>query len=121
MTPDKQQRLLDLYSRWEGYISVAVYWKNPSAETLRNCRMEEPQLGNRVGSPFVIHNKFERMFPSLQVVDVCEIVTGSVHRNLSRPSIEGTRDIDLTSTVFPAKDSWNGVVIQPILNARRIP
>mmetsp|Transcript_10521 Transcript_10521/g.24938 ORF Transcript_10521/g.24938 Transcript_10521/m.24938 type:complete len:220 (+) Transcript_10521:323-982(+) len=69
-------------------------------------------------SPFVVHNKFEGVLSSFQIVNIREVVTGSMHRNLTRPSVEGAGNIDLSTSVFPPKDCRYSVIVQPIFNRR---
>mmetsp|Transcript_18452 Transcript_18452/g.26521 ORF Transcript_18452/g.26521 Transcript_18452/m.26521 type:complete len:213 (+) Transcript_18452:362-1000(+) len=61
--------------------------------------------------PFVINNKFKRVFATFKVVNIGKIVTTAVHRNLTAPAIECPGNVDLASTVFPTKDSRDSVII----------
>mmetsp|Transcript_18145 Transcript_18145/g.26943 ORF Transcript_18145/g.26943 Transcript_18145/m.26943 type:complete len:204 (+) Transcript_18145:514-1125(+) len=71
--------------------------------------------GRLIGSkpPFIIDDKLKSMFSTFQIVNVGKVVTRSMHRNLSTPSIEGSCNVNLSSTMFPTKDSWYSIIIQP--------
>mmetsp|Transcript_31336 Transcript_31336/g.72131 ORF Transcript_31336/g.72131 Transcript_31336/m.72131 type:complete len:262 (-) Transcript_31336:155-940(-) len=65
-------------------------------------------------TPFIIHNKLEGMFASLEIMNIGKVISRSMHGNLSTPSIEGSRNVHLSSSVLPTKDRGNGVIVQPI-------
>jgi len=63
-------------------------------------------------APFVVDDEFERVLPAFEVVDVGEVVTGAVHGDLSRPSVEGAGDVDVAAAVLPPEDRGDGVLLE---------
>mmetsp|Transcript_9651 Transcript_9651/g.18437 ORF Transcript_9651/g.18437 Transcript_9651/m.18437 type:complete len:318 (+) Transcript_9651:163-1116(+) len=66
--------------------------------------------------PFIVHNKFKGMLASFEIVNVGKIITRPVHRDLTTPSIKCPRNVDLPSPVFPPKNRWHRVIIEPIFD-----
>ena len=48
-------------------------------------------------------------------MNVQKIISGSVHGNLSAPAVEGSRNVNVSSPVFPSKDGGHRVVVQPVI------
>mmetsp|Transcript_27719 Transcript_27719/g.52216 ORF Transcript_27719/g.52216 Transcript_27719/m.52216 type:complete len:349 (+) Transcript_27719:376-1422(+) len=62
-------------------------------------------------SPFVVDDKFKRVLPPLEVVDVGEVISRAVHGDLSGPSVECSRDVNVAPAVFPAEDGGDRVLL----------
>ena len=65
----------------------------------------------RCKSPFIIDNELEGMFAPLQVMNVGEVITRSVHGYLARPSIESSRNVHIPTTVLPSKYCGDYIVV----------
>jgi len=62
-------------------------------------------------SPFVVDDEFKSVLPTLEVVDVGEVITRAVHGDLSGPSVECSRDVNVAPAVFPAEDGGDRVLL----------
>lgn len=65
----------------------------------------------RCKTPFIIDDEFEGVLAPFEVVDVGEIITGAMHRYLPVPVIEGSGNVDVSPTVFPAKDRGYDIIV----------
>jgi len=63
-------------------------------------------------APLVVHYKLEGVLAPVKVVNVGKVVSGTVHGNLTGPGVEGTRNVHLTTTVFPTEHRGDGIVVQ---------
>jgi len=62
--------------------------------------------------PFIIDDKFKSMLSPFKIMNVGKIITGAMHGYLSRPFIECSGNVYVTTAVFPSKDGGYDIIVR---------